>query len=63
MKQGKAVDLTEEIALEAARLSFELKVPMAASIILAAGRRYKATIWTLDQDFQNLAGVKYIRKS
>ena len=63
MKQGKVVDLTEEIALEAARLSFELKIPMADSIVLATGRRYEATIWTLDQDFQDLPGVKYIPKS
>ncbi len=60
MKQGKIVDLTEEIALEAARISFEHKIPMADSIVLSAGLVLRAMIWTLDSHFKKFDGVKYI---
>lgn len=59
MKQGKVVDLTSDIALEAARISFEHKIPMADSIVMATARTYEATIWTLDSDFEKFSGVKF----
>ena len=59
MKQGVVVELTAEIALAAAKLSFVKKLPMADSIILATGRSTKATIWTLDKDFESIERVKY----
>ena len=62
MKQGEIVDLTEEIALEAATLSCELKLPMADSVLLATARRRNATLWTQDADFEDVKGVKYIKK-
>ena len=63
MYDGKIVDLDREIALIAAELSFELKLPMADSIILATARANEATLWTQDEHFKGLAGVKYIKKS
>jgi len=45
MKQGEVVDLTAEIALEAAKISFDHKIPMADSVILATAWTYEATIW------------------
>ena len=63
MYDGKIVDLDREIALIAAELSFELKLPMADSIILATARANDATLWTQDVHFKELAGVKYIKKS
>lgn len=63
MKQGKIVDLTEEIAFEAARISFENKMPMADSIVLSTGQSCRATIWTLDSHFKDFDGVKYIHKT
>lgn len=62
MKQGKIVELTEGIALEAARLSFRHKIPVADSIILATGRIFGAVIWTLDHHFKGIPGVKYFSK-
>ncbi len=62
MMQGRVVDLTAEIALEAARLSHQLKIPMADSVILATARRFGATLWTQDAHFQGLEGVRYIPK-
>ena len=63
MKQGMVVGLTEEIALDAAKISLDQKIPMADAIILATGRALEATIWTMDGDMANLDGVKYVQKS
>lgn len=62
MQQGLVVDLGVTLALEAARLSHQLKLPMADSIMLATGQAYKADLWTQDVDFKGIAGVKYIEK-
>lgn len=63
MQQGGAVvDLTQSIALAAARLSLELKVPMADSVMLATALEKGALFRTQDADFQNVPGVKYIPK-
>src|SRR3990172_914243 len=43
MYDGKTVDLDREIALIAADLSIELKLPMADIIILATARAHNAT--------------------
>jgi len=59
MKQGKVVDFTADIALEAARISFNYKIPMADSIVLATARAYEAIVWTMDSDFEKFRGVKY----
>ena len=63
MRQAKVVDLTYEIALQAAKISLEFKIPMADSIILTTARMHKATILTMDEDFKDLPAVKYFRKS
>ena len=62
MQQGNIVDLDATLAMSAARLSLELKLPMADSIILATARASEATLWTQDDDFEGLEGVKYIAK-
>ncbi len=62
MKQGEVVDLTSELAMVAARLGTQLKIPMADSIIVATARLYEATIWTLDADFKKIDGAKFISR-
>lgn len=62
MQQGRVVELDASLALSAARLSFDLKLPLADSVILATARAFKATLWTQAVDFARLRGVKYIRK-
>ena len=62
MKQGKVIPLEMSLSIEAAKLSFEFKLPMADSIILATARGYQATLWTQDTDFKNIEGVKFIPK-
>jgi toxin FitB len=62
MSQGKVIDLTREIAIDAARISCEYKLAMADSIILATAQAHKATLWTQDEHFKGMEGVKYIEK-
>jgi len=62
MKQGKEVELTIELALEAAKISLEYKIPMEDSIILATARAHAAIVWTQDQDFKDFGNVRYFPK-
>ena len=61
--KGQVVDLDSSLAMSAAMLSAELKLPMADSIILAVAREHNATLWTQDEHFKGLPGVKYVEKS
>ena len=62
MSLGKVVDLDRNIAIHAARVSLEFKLAMADSIILATARINNATLWTQDEHFKDIEGVKYIEK-
>jgi len=62
MKQGQEVTLNSNLAIQAAKTSFDLKMPMADAIILTTARAYQATVWTQDDDFAGIHGVKYFRK-
>ncbi|PTL36434.1 VapC toxin family PIN domain ribonuclease [Candidatus Methylomirabilis limnetica] len=61
MQQGTVVDLDARLALLAARISLERKLPMADSVFLATARVYGATVWTQDADFKDLPGVQFRR--
>ena len=62
MQQGQIIDLDASLALFAAQLGMELKLPLADSIILATARRYDAVLWTEDSDFKGLPDVRYQAK-
>jgi len=62
MQQGTIVELSAPLALSAARISLNDKIPMADSIMLATARAYGATLWSQDSHFENIAGVRYIAK-
>ena len=62
MQEGTLVDLSADLAILAAKLSLEAKLPMADSIVLATARMHRATVWTQDSDFAKLAGVRYVVK-
>ncbi len=62
MKQGREIPLDGSLAMQAAQLSLELKLPMADSIILATARFHGAELWTQDDDFEGLEGVHYFPK-
>lgn len=63
MRQGEVIDLDSTLAMQAADLSLQHKLPMADSIILATARMHSATIWTQDNDFEGLPDVQYIQKT
>ena len=60
MYSGRVIDLDAPLAMSAAKLSTEMKLPMADSIILATARSLDATLWTQDEHFKGFEGVKYI---
>jgi len=62
MKQGKIIEIDEALAMSAAQLSADLKLPMSDSLILATARANNAILWTQDEHFKDLDGVKYIEK-
>jgi predicted nucleic acid-binding protein len=63
MHQGLVVDLDAEIAVASAVISHELKLPLADSVILATARMFDAILWTQDEHFKGMDGVKYFEKS
>ena len=63
MAQGQVVELSQTLALDAAKISHLSKIPMADSIILATARAYGATLWTQDVDLDGFADVRYIAKT
>ena len=63
MQKGTVVDLTVSVAMNAAKLSMQHKLPMADSIILATAISYNCVIWTQDSDFENLQRVKFFPKT
>lgn len=62
MMRQEVVPLDDALALDAARLSVEHRLPMADSIILATALAHRATLWTQDADFENVRGVHYLPK-
>jgi predicted nucleic acid-binding protein len=62
MKEGRVIDLDDSLALDAAELSYKMKLPLADSIILATAIANNATLWTQDAHFKGLEGVNYLEK-
>lgn len=60
--KGQVIDLTPDLAMSAALLSLENKMPMADSLILATARKFRATLWTQDEHFRGLDDVRYSEK-
>ena len=63
MQLGRVVPLDDALAVAAAKLSFDPKLPMADSIMLASARQFDALLWTQDRDFENPPGVRYVAKA
>ena len=62
MQKGTVVDLTPTLALAAGKLSLRHGLPMADAIILATARKFGALLWTQDNHFSDVAGVRYFAK-
>jgi len=63
MQQGNVVELSGSLALDSARTSLDLRLPMADSVILTTARAFDATLWTQDVDFEGVDGVMYASKA
>jgi len=63
MRRGTLVDLNLTLATTAAKLSADLRIPLADSVILSTARAYGATLWTQDADFSGLPDVRYFPKT
>ena len=62
MRTGRLIELDEDLAIEAARLSVAHRLPLADSVVLAVARVHDAWIWTQDRDFEGLPKVRYRAK-
>ena len=62
MQQATIIELDRGLAILAARFGLAHRLPLADSIILASARAFEATVWTQDEDFKGLEGVRYFPK-
>jgi len=62
MLQGRVVELSATLAIDAARLSLEIGLAMADAIILATARAEDAVLWTQDSHFEGLENVEFHEK-
>ena len=62
IKSHVVIELSEDLALQAAEISAKHKLSMADSIIYATTLAQQATLWTQDADFEGLPHVKYFPK-
>jgi predicted nucleic acid-binding protein len=62
IQAGKVVPLDESLAMTAAKLSCELKLPLSDSFMLGTARQFEAVLWTQDADFWGVPGVCYVAK-
>lgn len=63
MQRGVVVDLTPEVALEAAAVGIEEGLAFADSVIYAVAKRSGAILWTQDVHFAGKPGVQFAAKS
>jgi len=62
MQQGQVIDLDSGTAVTAAKIGHEIKLPLAAAVIVATARIHHAVIWTQDADLKAVEGVKFVKK-
>lgn len=62
MQQSNVIEVTEQIAVEAAKLSVANSIPMADSIVIATAQSIDATIYTQDNDFRGFKNVKFFKE-
>ncbi len=62
MQQSRSVELTDSIAVLAARLSAKHNIPLSPGVSLATAQLNNAVIWTQDSFLKDFPGVKYYPK-
>ncbi len=58
MQSGRVIEVDIPLVLEASRH----RLPLADSLIYATALRHDATLWTQDEHFKDLRGVRYFPK-
>jgi predicted nucleic acid-binding protein len=58
---GAAPSGTAPYAPAAAKLSADLKLRMADSMMLATARAFGAILWSQDADLEGMEGIRYVR--
>lgn len=58
MQSGRVVDVDAALALAATRQA----LPLADTLIYATAQQYGATLWTQDEHFEGLPGVRYLAR-
>lgn len=62
MQRGMVVDLTADLAVEAAATGHEEKLAFADSIIYTVARKHDAVVWTQDDHFAGKSNVRFKAK-
>lgn len=62
MQHGRVVDVNAFLAISAAQISRDYHLAMADSLIYATALAHGATLWTQDDDFEHIPGVRYFSK-
>lgn len=62
MHQGEIIPLDGDLAVSAAILGLKHKLPLADSIVYATAQSRGATLWTQDEDFEDLPQVRFFKK-
>ena len=62
LQRGRQIDLDSDLALTAAEVALEHRLPRADSIIYATAQVHGALVWTQDSDFKRLDGVRFRAK-
>ena len=63
MQQGRVADLDATLAVAAAKVGTDHKLPLADSIVYATGITLDGVVWTQDEDFEGLPDVKFFAKA
>ena len=63
ISRTKIIDLTSQLALEAAEISISTKLGMADSLIVATAKAFNAQVVTSDKHLKELNEVKFIGHS
>lgn len=59
MQQSRSVEMTDAVAVLAARLSAKHKIPLSPGVTLATAQLNNAVIWTQEPFLKDFPGVKY----
>lgn len=62
MQQARVVDLDAALALAAAKVGIDHKLPLADSIVYATAVQVDGVVWTQDDDFDGLGDVHFFPK-